>query len=69
MAPLAVRVAVLPGQMVADGTASVGVAVTDTVPEFVPEQFRALVPVTVYACVEEGLTVTVPPLMFPGFQV
>ena len=36
MAPLAVKVVVFPGQIVADGAVIVGVAVTKTIVVFVP---------------------------------
>jgi len=46
-APLAVNVAVFPGQIVAEGTLNVGVGVTDTLVVFDPAQDKELVAVTV----------------------
>lgn len=53
VAPLAVNVAELPAQTVAELTLTVGVVFTVTVVVFKSEQFP-LVPVIVYAVVEEG---------------
>lgn len=71
MAPLDVKVALLPTQ-IAVGlliAVKVGVVVTFTVTVRVLRQPDALAPVTVYMVVETGLTVVVAPVAPPGFQV
>ena len=71
VAPPVDKVAVLPAQM-AVGVAiglMVGVVLTDTLLTAVTVQPLAFVPVTVYCVVTTGLTVTVPPIIAPGFHV
>jgi hypothetical protein len=63
--PLAVSAAEDPAQTVAEFTVTTGIGLTVTVEEAVPLQ-PAVVPVTVYVVVEEGLADTEVPVVAPN---
>ena len=71
LAPLAVRVALVPAQIEGEEAEGliVGVGLTTNPTVEVVRQPNALAPVTEYTVVPAGLTVTLCPLRFPGFQV
>lgn len=72
-APLAVKVAVPPGQIVAEFTVTVGVVTTFTVTVMGEAVQEPLLPLRVYTVVVGGLAVTVPLLtedkLVAGLQV
>ena len=69
LAPLAVKVAEFPLQIVAELTDSTGLGMTVTVAVTGVAEQLALLPFSVYIVVAAGLTVIMFPLKFPGLQL